>query len=228
MQRDLKDSWKCVLSDSVIVVPSNAYKTQSVYPVVLHITRQERCSRLLVLLRPLMMIPHLVWALIYNVFVGLVLLISGPSILLFGKHPEALWDIVEGYFRYTVKVNAYALMMSDTFPPFGGGNDRPYPVRVHSIYPMRMSRWVLLLRPALVLPHLAVSGFFALYIIILLQFGALAALAAGRMPRWIWRQLAAFLLYFSRVNAYMLLLVDDYPPFNAMQPMAAEKFFGED
>jgi hypothetical protein len=202
--------------------------TAPMYPVVLHMTRQERCSRLLVLLRPLFLLPHVAWALFYHVLVAVVLLLSGPAILFFGRHPEVLWDILEGYLRYMVKVNAFALLLSDTYPPFVGGSDSPYPVRVHSSYPARMSRLVMVLRPVLALPHLFVLSGYALYILLLLHLAVLISLVRGCLPRWLWKRMSGFLLYTTRVASFCLLLVDEYPPFNTRQPLAAERFFRDE
>ena len=71
---------------------------------------------MLALFRPVLMLPHLLWAIVYDLLISVVLLASGLSILVLGKHPETLWEIMEGYFRYTVKVNAYALLQRHPDP----------------------------------------------------------------------------------------------------------------
>jgi hypothetical protein len=68
-------------------------------------------------------------------------------------------------------------------------------------------RWLLIIPQAFVLWLLAVVGGVALLI------GWLAALVMGRLPEPIARYLCHVLRYNTRVNAYVLLLTDRYPPF---------------
>lgn len=80
--------------------------------------------------------------------------------------------------------------------------------------PARQRRWSVALRGLLVLPQLLVVFLLGIVATVLAVIGWFAALALGRLPRWI----AAFELkaiaYSIRVNAYAYMLLDNYPPFS--------------
>lgn len=74
-------------------------------------------------------------------------------------------------------------------------------------------RWTVLIRLILLIPHFIVLyslGIAASVVVVLAWF---AGLFLARVPDWIADFLALFVGYEARVNAYLLLLVDRYPPF---------------
>ncbi|RAG82502.1 DUF4389 domain-containing protein [Streptacidiphilus pinicola] len=79
--------------------------------------------------------------------------------------------------------------------------------------PAAQRRWTVLLRWLLAIPHyivLAVLGFVGFFVVVA---GWFAALVLGRLPGPIARYLTGLLIYQTRVSAYSMLLVDQYPPF---------------
>jgi hypothetical protein len=120
------------------------------YPAHLDVPYPERLSRGLVLVKFwLLAIPHY---LIQSVFVGgglylgnrggedggwdnrwdvgglvgLLVLIAGVVLLFTGRYPGALYRFVLGMDRWTLRVAAYAGLMTDSYPPFRldqGGTD---------------------------------------------------------------------------------------------------------
>ena len=40
------------------------------------------------------------------------------AVVVTGRWPEGLWDFLVGYLRWTLRVNAYALLLTDRYPPF--------------------------------------------------------------------------------------------------------------
>jgi hypothetical protein len=62
--------------------------------------------------------------------VGLLVLIAAIVLLFTGRYPKPLYDFVMGMDRWTLRVGAYAALMTDRYPPFRldmGGTD---PARV--------------------------------------------------------------------------------------------------
>src|SRR5579862_1653231 len=80
---------------------------------------------------------------------------------------------------------------------------------------LRRSRLTVFFRLLLVIPHLiwlAVYGFVAELAVLVAW---LVALFMGRLPDGLHNFLAGFVRYATRVNAYLLLLANPFPPFGA-------------
>lgn len=89
----------------------------------------------------------------------------------------------------------------------------PPPVELAVPGPASQRRWTVLLRLILVTPQFMVVFLLAIgaeFTVFLAWFGALAL---GRMPGWAYRFVASYFHYLIRVNAYVSLLTDAYPPF---------------
>jgi hypothetical protein len=92
----------------------------------------------------------------------------------------------------------------------------------------RHSRLTTFFRYFLAIPHfvwVAIYGFVAYLAGIVAWF---AIIVTGRYPEGLYRFVAGFLVYQSRVNAYLFLLSDVYPPFSGAgdTPYPAELLLG--
>ncbi|MBR9978892.1 MAG: DUF4389 domain-containing protein [Bacteroidetes bacterium] len=195
------------------------------YPAIILLPQPDRSSRLLLLLRPVLAIPHLFWSLLYGLGAGILHFLSFWSIVFTGRHPKGLWNMLLSYFCYSVRLQAWMLWLTDRYPPFTGAASSGHPVAVRIVYPERMSRATVFFRMLLLFPHL----FFVIGYTFLCAFVQFLTwwtiLFLGRMTDWQYRYIASYCLYTLRLNAYILLLVDEYPPFNGAQPRAVEVRF---
>ena len=80
---------------------------------------EEELHRWLPLIKWLLAIPHYI-ALFFLSIVALAMVeIAWFNILFTGHYPKALFDFVEGVFRWALRVVAYAfLLATDRYPPF--------------------------------------------------------------------------------------------------------------
>ena len=184
------------------------------YPMLAFLARPARSSRLHLLLRPVFAVPHLVWSLLFGILAFFMLFLSFWSVLITARNPVGLWRLLERYLRYSMQLQAWLMFLTDRYPPFMGDPDRDYPVALRVDYPARFSRVAVLFRGLLLLPHFFYFvGFSFVYAIVqLLAWWTILIL--GRLADWQFSQSAAYFIYSARLNAYMLLLVDEYPPFN--------------
>ena len=80
---------------------------------------EEELHRWLPLVKWLLAIPHYIVLLLLAIAALVAVIIAWFAILFTGRYPKALFDFVEGVFRWTLRVVAYAfLLATDHYPPF--------------------------------------------------------------------------------------------------------------
>ena len=143
---------------------------------------------------------------------GICALIGWFAIVFTGEYPRGLRDLAAFYLRWRVRAVSYTALLRDEYPPFG---DAPYPASLQ-LTPEEgeRDRLSVAFRIVLVIPHLVavwVLGFAWALATIIAWF---AILFTGSHPRALYDFGVGVLRWSTRVEAYMLLLHDDYPPFS--------------
>jgi hypothetical protein len=93
------------------------------YPVQLTIERPERQSRLTVAFRLILGIPAFLVAYILNVALRFLLFLIWLIIVFSGSQPEGLHTFVALCLRFTMRTEAYALLLVDAYPNFTSGSE---------------------------------------------------------------------------------------------------------
>lgn len=78
----------------------------------------EGRNRLTVFFRVLMIIPHLIVLYLLGIVVAVVVLISWFAALFTGSVPTGMHNFIAGYLRWAQRLGAYALLLTDQYPPF--------------------------------------------------------------------------------------------------------------
>ena len=78
-------------------------------------------NRLTVGLRIIWIIPAAIIGAIMGIAAFVVVVISWFSIVITGKQSRSMWDFVLKVVRFTLQVQSYGLLMTDTYPKFGEG-----------------------------------------------------------------------------------------------------------
>ena len=94
-------------------------------PVKFSIDYPEKLSRGILLLKTFfgwlyVLIPHGIVLMFYGIAVCVVTVIAWFAILFTGKYPKGMFDFVVGYQRWSNRVNAYVMFLTDEYPPFHG------------------------------------------------------------------------------------------------------------
>jgi Domain of unknown function (DUF4389) len=192
------------------------------YPVSFEADYVERRSRLTACFRLILVIPVAIWLYVYAIVASIVIVIAWFAIVLSGRYPQGLYDFVANYTRFVTRVTAYAALLCDPYPPFGGGADDSYPVRMQFAGPLEhYSRLKTLFRIILAIPLVILR-----YVIgLLLEVGAVAAwfvvVITGKMPRGLYDVMVLANSYTARSDTYLYLLTETYPPFQDEQTRAA-------
>jgi Domain of unknown function (DUF4389) len=139
-------------------------------------------------------------------------IVSWFTIVFTGTHIIGIRQFTAFYLRWRVRALAYLTLLEDPYPPFG---DAPYPASMEIVDPVGpRDRLNVGLRLLLALPHLVVLVF----VLLAWGFTTIAAwfiiLFTGAYPRGLYEFGVGALRWRLRVESYLLLLVDEYPPFS--------------
>ena len=138
-------------------------------------------------------------------------LIAWLVIVVAGRHPDALWRLGAWYMRWRVRVAAYLTLLRDDYPPFG---DAPYPAALDVARPTEpRNRLTVFFRIILALPHLFVLWWLGVAWAVTTAVAWVVILFTGRYPETLYGFALGVLAWTARVECYMLLLRDEYPPF---------------
>ncbi|WP_329492867.1 DUF4389 domain-containing protein [Kitasatospora herbaricolor] len=173
-------------------------------------------NRLTVLLRLLMLIPQFIVVWVLSVVAFFVSVIGWFGALVLGRLPDFAATYLAGFVAYETRVNAYAMLTHDRYPPFAFQTPG-YPVQV-GLKPGELNRLAVFFRlilaiPAAIVQGLLLSGWWTVSFI-----SWLVVLILGRMPRPLFEASAAIVRYRMRFQAYLLMLTAAYP----------KRLFGED
>jgi hypothetical protein len=196
------------------------------YPVTIRIEPQlHEKNRLATAFRALLAIPHAIlvgpairWSEHHN-SPGLLsgaayfLAIVSWFTILFGRtHLKGIRDFSLFYLRWRTRAMAYMALFVDQYPPFG---DEPYPTSIEVVEPPSERDAVsVALRLILALPHLIVLFFLFVAWFVVSIAAWVVILFTGSYPDAIYPFASGVMRWALRVEAYMLLLVDEYPPFS--------------
>ena len=186
---------------------------ETIYPLRFDVEYPERLSRLLIFFKGLLAIPHLIILYALMAVAGAVTVVAWFAILFTGRYPKGLFDFVVGINRWQNNVDAYVLLLRDEYPPFSLSAGQ-YPVTFDIEYPERLSRLLIFVKWLLIIPHLIVVLFLVIVYGITLVIAWFAILFTARYPEGLFRFAVGVLRWGARMNAYYMLMRDDYPPFS--------------
>src|SRR5215467_7386319 len=139
-------------------------------------------------------------------------IVSWVTIVLTGTHIVGIRQFTTFFMRWRVRALAYLMLLEDAYPPFG---DAPYPASFDIIDPVGpRDRVTVFFRLILAIPHFIVLIFVLLAWLITTVVAWFAILFTGTYPLGLYEFGVGALRWLLRVQAYLLLLVDDYPPFS--------------
>jgi hypothetical protein len=142
----------------------------------------------------------------------LLAIVSWFTIVFTGNHGSGIREFTRFYLRWRVRALSYLMLLEDPYPPFG---DAPYPASVTVVDPIGIrNRLTVGFRLFLVIPHaiVLVLLMFAWWITAVVAWFAI--LISRTYPEGLYMFGAGCLRWLLRVEAYVLLLVDEYPPFS--------------
>jgi len=180
------------------------------HPVRIKVTDELERSRLTLLFRLLLAIPHIVWLTLWSIAALLAAVAAWFVALVTAHNPLSLHRFLSAYIRYSTHVVAYVYVVGRKFPGFTG-RAGSHGIDVEIDPPERQSRWKTLFRLFLALPALLVNTALGGVLFVVAFLGWWYALVRGRIPEGMRNLGAVCLRYSAQTSAYLLLLTDRYP-----------------
>jgi hypothetical protein len=143
---------------------------------------------------------------------GILAIVSWVTILISREHISGIREYTCFYLRWRVRALSYLMLLEDRYPPFG---DAPYPASVTVVDPEGpRDRLTVGLRILLAIPHFIVLVFLMTAWWMTTIVAWFVILFTERYPQGLYDFGVGALQWLIRVEAYMLLLIDEYPPFS--------------
>lgn len=166
-----------------------------------------------------MAIPHLIIANALSALGQACAFIGWFAILFTGKMPQGLANIICMPLRYQTRAFAYAGFLHDKFPPFefsstpADPGDTPGQVNFQTT-PKAATAVTVGFRLILAIPVLIFTALILIVSVLSALVGFFAVLFTGKWPaalrNWVLKGFNATI----RMDAYVMLLTDQYPPFS--------------
>jgi hypothetical protein len=188
------------------------------YPAQLEFQADRHITRWRPLVQWLLAVPQLMVARALNSLRKVLTLISFFTVLFTKEIPRPLFDAIAMTYRYEWRAMSYALFLHEDYPPFDfrpastdDGAERHTTLSL--TYPGQMNRWAPLYKWFLAIPHYVVALALALAAVGAVLVGFFAVLFTGTFPLGPRDFIVDAWRYGLRVQAYVGLLTDQYPPF---------------
>jgi hypothetical protein len=190
------------------------------YPAEIQVDSPDQIARWRPLVQWFLAIPHflVLWAL--GTVSQVVGIISWFAVVITGRLPAGLAGLQAMYLRYYNRVYVYSGFILEGYPPFSfnpvdhdpGDYDRE---RV-DLEPKleERNRLTAAFRLILVIPQFVVLFFLGIAAAVVHFVAFFAVIITGRWPEGMQRFVVGVLRWSLRVDAYFLLLTDEYPPFS--------------
>jgi hypothetical protein len=190
------------------------------YPATFDVDRADRIANWRPLVHWLLVIPHFLILYGLQIVSRAVAVVSWFAILFTGALPEGLARLQCLFIRYNNRANAYLAFLREEYPPFtfdtvaADPGDYP-PVRTELTPELEnRNRLTVGFRIILAIPHLLVLAVLAIAAIVACVIGFFAVLFTGRWPEGLRTFVVGYQRWYTRVEAYVGLLTDEYPPFS--------------
>jgi hypothetical protein len=193
-------------------------QSAAVYPVQLDLEAPLEVARWRPFVHWLLAIPHFLVLYFLGIANGILTFLAWFAILFTARIPRGMFDFMALIHRYQWRVTSYAYWMREPYPPFefsataaDPGTD---PARFSIQYPERMSRLLIFVKWLLAVPHYVALFFLAVAAFVAWIIAFLAVVILGRWPVGLRGFLVGVVRWGTRVQAYVYLLTDVYPPFS--------------
>lgn len=165
------------------------------------------------------LIPHIIVFGLYFILSVVLGFMNQLIVLTMGKDVRDFSEIIEKTLRYFLSIKTVGIAVIDDMPTFAGKKEVNHSLQMKIVYPARFSRVWSALRLSIVgmlialLPHLLILCIMFCLLPVMFLMGLICVIVTSRWPYMLFELVTGYYRYFSRVAAFALGLVDQYPPF---------------
>jgi len=192
--------------------------SMSAFPLNLEVTSPTQIARWRPLVNWLLVIPPFVWAAILTIGLEIVSFVGWFVILFTGKLPENWGAYMVKVLRYQWRIYAYLYGWTEQYPgfeaPSGYADPGDFPAVLRAAPEgATRNRLTVLLRLIWVIPAYIVVYFVGIAAGVVLLVAWFIVLFTGVWPEGMRKFCIGYFRWSTRVQAYLFLLTDVYPPF---------------
>jgi Domain of unknown function (DUF4389) len=193
--------------------------TGAPYPATFTFDVPERIANWRPLVHWLLAIPHLAIVNVLGSVSDVLAVISWFAVLFTGRLPAGLASFQAMYLRYALRTATYFGFLREEYPPFGFATTPADPgddprVGVEFVPQLEgRNRLTVAFRLILAIPQLIVLALLGIALFVIGVIGFFAVLFTGRWPGGLRDFALGVGRWWLRVEAYLVLLTDEYPPF---------------
>ena len=188
------------------------------YPAHVEFHGDRHIDRWRPLVQWLFAVPQLMIASALRTLRQVLTVVSLFTVLFTERIPKTIFEMIAMSYRYEWRAVSYAAFLHEDYPPFDfqptAADDGVEPHTTLSItYPEHLDRWKPLYKWFLAAPHYVVIFVLGSGAVVAFVASFFAVLFTGEYPVGIRDFLVGVYRYTLRVEAYVGLLTDVYPPF---------------
>ena len=189
------------------------------YPATFEADRAERITNWRPLVQWFLAIPHFLILNGLQLVARAAAIIGWFAILFTGKLPEGLANMLGLYIRYDNRALAYAGFLREEYPPFVFDPVAPDPGHyppVRTAFAPELenrNRVTVGFRLILAIPQIIVVAGLTVAALVVWLIALFAVLFTGRWPEGLRTFAVGYMRWVTRLEAYVGLLTDTYPPF---------------
>ncbi len=189
------------------------------YPATVSFEAPEKVANWRALVQWIMAIPHFIVLEALQAVAFLLAIVSWVMVLFTGRLPEGIANFQAMALRYELRTSAYAGFLHAEYPPFdftvSAADPGGQPIRVDFTPDLEeRNRLTVALRLFWLIPAAIYTIVIVFVAMILWFFAFFAVLFTGKWPQGLLDFVMGAIRVGTRLNAYALLLTDEYPPFS--------------
>lgn len=200
--------------------PPSAAPAAGGYPATFTFDPPEKIARWRIIGNVILAIPHLIIAYVLGIVAEVLAFVAWILGVITGKVPEGILGLIAMYLRYNTRVTTYAGFLKEEYPPFTFATTAEDPgddprVRVNFVPKTEgRNRVTIFFRLILAIPHFIAITLISIAAFFVYVIAWFAVLFTGKWPVGLRNFIIGLTRWTTRLNAYMYLLTDEYPPFS--------------